>query len=115
MAKKKKRGGCIGLLPMTAFACGALGCAWSFYLGQTQAGQEVSLTTGATFYLGWLCGMTLVGLGVLIAIVQSILGAAVGAANKIGDGADGLADIIPGAGALGGLGLIQGFFSRERD
>jgi len=119
--KSKKRGGCAGLIPLTALAFGALACAWSFYLGKTQAGQEVSLSTGLTFYAGWICGMGLTLISFIAYIFLAVLRLATGAVDKVSDGVSGkdsgLSKLIPGGGSLmsvGTLGAVASFL-RKRD
>lgn len=103
--KKSSDRGCVGLLAMSGFAFGLLGCAWSFYLGTTRAGDPVSTATGVSFYAGWICGMGLVMLGFVFSVLSFFTRALGNLLDNFGDG-DGnaeLADLIPGGGGLGGL------------
>jgi hypothetical protein len=112
--KKRDSGGrgCLGLLSLTTLAFGSLACAWSFFLAQTRAGETVDFTIGLSFYLGWICGMSLIAVGLVLSLLGSIVRGLSGATGKI----DGLGDILPGGG-LGGIasiGLIRQFTQRDR-
>jgi hypothetical protein len=105
---------------MSGFSFGLLGCAWSFYLGTTRAGEAVSAATGLSFYAGWVCGMGLVMLGMVFTVLSFFTRALGGVLDNFGDG-DGnaeLSDLIPGGGGLSGLigGAVVGrFLNNNRD
>jgi hypothetical protein len=117
MARKRSSDrGCVGLLALSGFAFGALGCAYSFLLSQTRSGEEVTFAVGLTYYLGWVCGMGLAGVGVIFSILSAFMRSVGGVVDRFGDGDGeaGLDDLLPGGlGAVVGGGLLSRFLGRR--
>ncbi|MEM6527118.1 MAG: hypothetical protein AAF653_02425, partial [Chloroflexota bacterium] len=66
------------------------------FLGGTRGGDAVSTTVGLSFWLGWLCGIGLTTLGLVLAIIQRILSIAGNTAERITGGGNGpLDDLLP--------------------
>lgn len=101
--KSREKRGCGVMLPSLVFVLGLLACAWAFFLGQTRGGETVSTTTGLTFWFGWLCGIGLTTLGIVLTIIQRILRVAGNAIDRTTDGARG-GDLLPD------LGMLERFF-----
>lgn len=112
--KNQKTGrGCGGLLALTLIAFGSLGCAWSFYIGQTQAGQQVDFGTGMLFYLGWICGMGFIMVGAILSLINSIIRRT---GNLLGKAGDGLGGNLPlgGLGGIASLGALNEFIRNRK-
>lgn len=113
--KNQKQGrGCGGLLALSLLAFGSLACAWSFYLAQTQAGQEVDWLTGLSFYAGWICGIGFIMVSAVISFINSILRRT---GNLLGKATGGMKDGVKLPGGLGGIasiGVLNQFIRNRR-
>lgn len=98
--KSKEKRGCGVMLPAFAISVGLLACAWAFFLGQTRGGETVSQTVGLSFWFGWLCGIGLTTVGVILFIIQRIIRVATGALDRATGDGRGIDDILPDLGII---------------
>ncbi|MEL6149879.1 MAG: hypothetical protein AAFR56_09665, partial [Chloroflexota bacterium] len=90
------RQGCAAAFPVLVILLGASACLWSLFLGGTRGGEEVSSSMYFSFWFGWLCGIGLTALGMVLAIIQRILRIAGNTAEKFTGGGNGpLDDLLP--------------------
>lgn len=121
MTRRKNDGnrGCVSLLSNTAFVFGLLGIAWGFFLAQTRAGQQVDWSTGLSFYVGWICGIGLLFVGMILGTLSRLIRMLKGFTGGGGGGGDnklqGLAGLLPIGGGLAGLSMLERFLGGGDD
>lgn len=84
MGKKRKQGkrGCGATLPLLLVTLGLASCGWGLSLAVFRGGEQVSATLGWTFWLGWACGISLFMFGLVLLVVQRVVGAASNAVDQ---------------------------------
>ncbi len=108
MSRRTKRRGCGAALPPLALVLGLSGCGWGLALGMWRGGEQVSAAMGWSFWVGWGCGLSLFAFGLVLFLLQRMLGAA---GNLIeertkGAGQNALPDALPD------LGFLENLFRR---